>query len=101
MKQGAKKTVSNNKEKSSVGKDGKAKTDIKVHKCVLAYRSPMFRSMFKSEMKKKAENRLEIEDFVSNIAQAAIIFCYDQNTYDSLKIDGIKSLLEFIEKYDI
>uniref|UniRef100_A0AC34GNL8 BTB domain-containing protein n=1 Tax=Panagrolaimus sp. ES5 TaxID=591445 RepID=A0AC34GNL8_9BILA len=85
----------------SVGKDDKPKTDIDVHKCVFAYRSPVFREMFKNKMKEKTGNRFEIEDFDPKIVQAAVEFCYDQQTYESLEIDELRSLLEFADKFDI
>uniref|UniRef100_A0AC34EZN2 BTB domain-containing protein n=1 Tax=Panagrolaimus sp. ES5 TaxID=591445 RepID=A0AC34EZN2_9BILA len=83
----------------TVGKDDI--TEIKIHKNVLASRSPVFDAMLQTDMKEKAENRLEIIDFDVEVVQAAVEFFYDRETYKSLDLEKLISLLQFAEKYDI
>uniref|UniRef100_A0AC34G5F5 BTB domain-containing protein n=1 Tax=Panagrolaimus sp. ES5 TaxID=591445 RepID=A0AC34G5F5_9BILA len=85
----------------SVGKNAEFKSEIKLHKNVLASRSPVFNAMVKSEMKEKAEGRVEIIDFDVEVVQSAVEFFYDRDTYRSLDLDKLVSLLHFAEKYDI
>uniref|UniRef100_A0AC34F7K7 BTB domain-containing protein n=1 Tax=Panagrolaimus sp. ES5 TaxID=591445 RepID=A0AC34F7K7_9BILA len=63
----------------SVGKENQAKTEIKVHKCVLGSRSTVFDAMINTDMKEKSESKVEIIEFEPTTVEAAIAFCYDQN----------------------
>uniref|UniRef100_A0AC34FWE8 BTB domain-containing protein n=1 Tax=Panagrolaimus sp. ES5 TaxID=591445 RepID=A0AC34FWE8_9BILA len=87
--------------KNPVRKNPFRKTEIKIHKCVFASRSPVFDAMLQAEMKEKAEGRVEIVDFDVEVVQAAVEYFYDRDTYKSLNLDKLISLLQFAEKYDI
>uniref|UniRef100_A0AC34FLN0 BTB domain-containing protein n=1 Tax=Panagrolaimus sp. ES5 TaxID=591445 RepID=A0AC34FLN0_9BILA len=47
------------------------KKEIKAHKNVLAFHSPVFIAMFNSPLKEKAENKVKITDFSFNIVKKA------------------------------
>uniref|UniRef100_A0A914Q665 BTB domain-containing protein n=1 Tax=Panagrolaimus davidi TaxID=227884 RepID=A0A914Q665_9BILA len=85
----------------SVGKKNELKTEIKIHRCVFASRSPVFDRMLETEMKEKAENKLEIIDFNTEIVRIAVEYFYDRKTYKNLNVDQLIDLLQFAEKYDI
>uniref|UniRef100_A0A914PM31 BTB domain-containing protein n=1 Tax=Panagrolaimus davidi TaxID=227884 RepID=A0A914PM31_9BILA len=88
----------------SVGEKEKMKKDIAVHKCVLSSRSPVFDRMLKTNMKEKAEGKVEIIYFNYETVNAAIVFCYDQNISPFLDANfptNAFSLLQFAEKYFI
>uniref|UniRef100_A0AC34EZF3 BTB domain-containing protein n=1 Tax=Panagrolaimus sp. ES5 TaxID=591445 RepID=A0AC34EZF3_9BILA len=85
----------------NVGKNG-VKTEVKIHKLILAARSPVFDAMIKADMKEKAEGKVQIIDFDAEIVQAAVEFCYDQDIsefFDSLT--NTCALFQFADKYDI
>uniref|UniRef100_A0AC34EZD3 BTB domain-containing protein n=1 Tax=Panagrolaimus sp. ES5 TaxID=591445 RepID=A0AC34EZD3_9BILA len=84
-----------------VGKDDKTKTEVRIHKLILASRSPVFDAMLQTDMKEKAENRLEIIDFDVEVVQTAVEYFYDRDTYKSLNLGKLISLLKFADKYDI
>uniref|UniRef100_A0A914Q6P6 BTB domain-containing protein n=1 Tax=Panagrolaimus davidi TaxID=227884 RepID=A0A914Q6P6_9BILA len=85
----------------SIGKKHERKTEIKIHKFVLASRSPVFDRMLENEMKEKFENKLEIIDFNAEIVKMAIEYFYDRDTYETCNVDQLIDLLQFAEKYDI
>uniref|UniRef100_A0A914PSQ8 BTB domain-containing protein n=1 Tax=Panagrolaimus davidi TaxID=227884 RepID=A0A914PSQ8_9BILA len=77
-------------------------TEIKVHKLILASRSPVFDTMIKTDMKEKSEEKVEIVGFDPDTVEAAVEYCYDQDItyrYDDLTI--ALPLLQFAEKYDM
>uniref|UniRef100_A0AC35GHZ0 BTB domain-containing protein n=1 Tax=Panagrolaimus sp. PS1159 TaxID=55785 RepID=A0AC35GHZ0_9BILA len=85
----------------AVGKKHEPKIVIKVHKLILASRSPVFDRMIKTEMKEKAENKLEIIDFNAEIVKIAVEYFYDRETYKTCNVDQLIDLLQFADKYDI
>uniref|UniRef100_A0A914QR98 BTB domain-containing protein n=1 Tax=Panagrolaimus davidi TaxID=227884 RepID=A0A914QR98_9BILA len=85
----------------SVGKKEERKTEVKIHRCVFASRSPVFNRMLENEMKEKAENRLEIIDFNAEIVKIAVEYFYDRDTYKTSDVDQLIDLLQFADKYDI
>uniref|UniRef100_A0A914Q857 BTB domain-containing protein n=1 Tax=Panagrolaimus davidi TaxID=227884 RepID=A0A914Q857_9BILA len=85
----------------SVGKKNELKTEVKIHKFVLASRSPVFDRMLETQMKEKAENKLEIIDFNAEIVKIAVEYFYDRESYKNLNVDQLIDLLQFAEKYDI
>uniref|UniRef100_A0A914QPP9 BTB domain-containing protein n=1 Tax=Panagrolaimus davidi TaxID=227884 RepID=A0A914QPP9_9BILA len=86
----------------SVGKEGdESKTEIKVHKLILASRSPVFDKMIKSDMKEKSEGKVEIVDFDRDTVEAAVEYCYDQDIIYRYYNDLTIALLQFAEKYDM
>uniref|UniRef100_A0A914P8K6 BTB domain-containing protein n=1 Tax=Panagrolaimus davidi TaxID=227884 RepID=A0A914P8K6_9BILA len=85
----------------SVGKKEERKTDVKIHKLILASRSPVFDRMLETEMKEKAENRLEIIDFNPEIVKIAVEYFYDRKTYKTCNVNQLIDLLQFADKYDI
>jgi hypothetical protein len=87
----------------SGGKEGdESKTEIKVHKFVLASRSPVFDKMIETDMKEKREGKVEIVDFDPDTVEAAVEYCYDQDiTYRCDDLTIALPLLQFAEKYDM
>ena len=58
--------------------------------------------MFESQLKEAAEGRVEIKEFSPDVVEAAINYCYDQNTIeDNLSLADKLSLLYFADMYDI
>uniref|UniRef100_A0A914PRW0 BTB domain-containing protein n=1 Tax=Panagrolaimus davidi TaxID=227884 RepID=A0A914PRW0_9BILA len=84
-----------------VGKSNELKTEVKIHRCVFASRSPVFDRMLETEMKEKAENKLEIIDFSPDIVKLAAEHFYDRETYKTSNVDQLIDLLQFAQKYDI
>uniref|UniRef100_A0A914Q085 Uncharacterized protein n=1 Tax=Panagrolaimus davidi TaxID=227884 RepID=A0A914Q085_9BILA len=56
----------------------------------------------KTDMKEKAENKVEIIEFEPKIVEAAIAFCYDQNISEFLRREtNLCGLFQFANKYDM
>uniref|UniRef100_A0A914QCD6 BTB domain-containing protein n=1 Tax=Panagrolaimus davidi TaxID=227884 RepID=A0A914QCD6_9BILA len=85
----------------AVKKTNGPKMDIKIHKLILASRSPVFNRMLETEMKEKRENKLEIIDFNPDIVKIAVEYFYDRETYNTCNVDQLIDLLQFADKYDI
>uniref|UniRef100_A0A914PUF9 BTB domain-containing protein n=1 Tax=Panagrolaimus davidi TaxID=227884 RepID=A0A914PUF9_9BILA len=85
----------------SVGKNGGPKTEIKIHKLILASRSTVFNDIVNADMKEKMESKIDITDFDADIVQTAVEFFYDRDTYKSRNLVSLISLLKFAEKYDV
>uniref|UniRef100_A0A914PNS0 BTB domain-containing protein n=1 Tax=Panagrolaimus davidi TaxID=227884 RepID=A0A914PNS0_9BILA len=85
----------------SVGKKEERKTEVKIHKLILASRSPVFDRMLEHKMKEKSENRLEIIDFDAEIVRIAVEYFYDRKTYKTSNVNQLIDLLQFADKYDI
>uniref|UniRef100_A0AC34FZE7 BTB domain-containing protein n=1 Tax=Panagrolaimus sp. ES5 TaxID=591445 RepID=A0AC34FZE7_9BILA len=84
-----------------VGKNA-AKAEIKVHKLILAARSPVFNAMINTDMKEKAESKVKIIHFDAAVVKAAVAFCYDQDISEFMDdLTNTCSLFQFANKYDI
>uniref|UniRef100_A0AC34FTU6 BTB domain-containing protein n=1 Tax=Panagrolaimus sp. ES5 TaxID=591445 RepID=A0AC34FTU6_9BILA len=78
------------------------KGEIKVHKFILAARSPVFDTMIKTDMKEKVEGKVKIIDFDADVVQAAVAFCYDQDISKFMDdLTNTCALFQFADKYDI
>ncbi|XP_064464740.1 speckle-type POZ protein-like [Ornithodoros turicata] len=73
--------------------------DFRVHKIILAMRSPVFAAMFRNNMKEKQENRVHLDDISAEALQGMITFIYTDTAPNmaSLAVD----LLRAAEKYDL
>ena len=74
------------------------------HRCVLAFRSPVFRAEFLGPMKEKAENLIRIDDMEPAIFEALLHFIYTDRLPDSCS-DGrnpaIMHLLVAADRYGV
>ena len=74
------------------------------HRCVLAFRSPVFRAEFLGPMKEKAENLIRIDDMEPTIFEALLHFIFIDRLPDSC-IDGrnpaITHLLVAADRYGV
>ena len=74
------------------------------HRCVLAFRSPVFRAEFLGPMKEKAENVIRIDDMEPAILEALLHFIYTDRLPDSCS-DGrnpaIMHLLVAADRYGV
>jgi len=78
--------------------------EVKVHRIILATRSPAFSAMLESDMVERRSGRVEIKDFGKNIVEALVQFIYtakvDENFEDVVELMKIghkyliKSLVE-------
>uniref|UniRef100_A0AC34FMZ8 BTB domain-containing protein n=1 Tax=Panagrolaimus sp. ES5 TaxID=591445 RepID=A0AC34FMZ8_9BILA len=81
----------------AVGKKNEIKEEIKA-----TTRSPVFKRMIKTDMKEKAENKVEIIDFDFETVVAAIAFCYDRDYLEGIaEWKKLVTLHQFADKYDI
>ncbi|XP_064464742.1 speckle-type POZ protein-like [Ornithodoros turicata] len=73
--------------------------DFRVHKIILAMRSPVFAAMLKNNMKEKQENRVHLDDISAEALQEMITFIYTDTAPNMapLAVD----LLHAAEKYDL
>ena len=74
------------------------------HRCVLAFRSPVFRAELFGPMKEKAENLIRIDDMEPAILEALLHFIYTDRLPDSCS-DGrnpaITHLLVAVDRYGV
>lgn len=70
---------------------------LNVHKCILITRSTVFEAMFKSDMKEKAQNIVNIDDIKFNVLQELFRFIYCKKVNQMQEI--VCELLIAAEKY--
>ncbi|GBN70328.1 TD and POZ domain-containing protein 3 [Araneus ventricosus] len=73
---------------------------FRVHKAVLIARSPVFKSMFTTDMAEKASNCVEIDDLDDDTVRRMLKFMYS-DTLDNLGYESAKNLYFSSDKYDI
>ncbi|GBM80962.1 TD and POZ domain-containing protein 1 [Araneus ventricosus] len=70
------------------------------HSVVLSARSPVFKSMFATDMREKTKGCIDIEDLDANTVRQMLLFMY-KDTLDDLYYEGAKSLYFAADKYNI
>ncbi|GBL97574.1 Speckle-type POZ protein [Araneus ventricosus] len=70
------------------------------HKVVLSARSPVFKSMFETDMREKTNNSVEIEDLDATTVRQMLLFLYS-DTLDNLDYESARSLYFAADKYQI
>uniref|UniRef100_A0A914XXW2 BTB domain-containing protein n=1 Tax=Panagrolaimus superbus TaxID=310955 RepID=A0A914XXW2_9BILA len=90
-----------NKDFTITVKEKNKQQDLKAHKNVLALRSSVFATMFKSEFKEGQENKVEITDFPFKVVEFGIKSCYIKTEFDTIKMEKNILLLQFFEKYNM
>ena len=77
---------------------------FRAHRCVLAFRSSVFRAQLFGPMKEKAENLIKIDDMEPAIFEALLHFIYTDSLPDSCS-DGqnptITHLLVAVDRYGV
>uniref|UniRef100_A0A914P0R5 BTB domain-containing protein n=1 Tax=Panagrolaimus davidi TaxID=227884 RepID=A0A914P0R5_9BILA len=73
--------------------------NIKIHKDVLSFQSPVFEAMFKSGMKESITNTLKIIDFNFTTVIAAIEFFYGHQIFNHFNFKELFELYRFADKY--
>uniref|UniRef100_A0A914XTI3 BTB domain-containing protein n=1 Tax=Panagrolaimus superbus TaxID=310955 RepID=A0A914XTI3_9BILA len=90
-----------NKDITITVKEENKQQNIEVHKLVLAHRSSVFATMFKSEFKEGQENKVEITDFPFEVVEFGIKSCYIKTEFDTIKMEENILLLQFFDKYNM
>ncbi|GBM89277.1 TD and POZ domain-containing protein 3 [Araneus ventricosus] len=83
--------------------DAKLKTATEtfpVHKLVLSARSPVFKSMFTTDMREKTHNCVDIDDLDADTVRRMLKFMYS-DTLDNLEYENAKRLYFAADKYNI
>ncbi|XP_055951763.1 uncharacterized protein LOC129987826 isoform X2 [Argiope bruennichi] len=83
--------------------DAKLKTATEifpVHKVVLSAQSPVFKSMFTTDMKEKTNDFVEIEDLDADTVREMLFFMYS-DILDNLEYERAKNLYFAADKYNI
>uniref|UniRef100_A0AC34F457 BTB domain-containing protein n=1 Tax=Panagrolaimus sp. ES5 TaxID=591445 RepID=A0AC34F457_9BILA len=75
--------------------------NIKAHKTVLANRSSVFATMFKTEFKEGQENKVELTDFSFKVVEFGSKRCYYKCDFNTMNIEDNMLLLQFFEKYNM
>lgn len=78
---------------------GKEKHVFKLHRCVLALASPVFRAMFKSDMKEKATACMEIVSFSEDCIITALKHIYGVQIIFNLELSS--EVYRFAHQYEI
>lgn len=73
--------------------------EFKVHKCILAARSPVFSAMFECNMKEKIENSVEITDVEPDLMKEVLRFIYTGKVNRMENME--KDLFRVADKYDL
>ncbi|KAJ8668209.1 hypothetical protein QAD02_009872 [Eretmocerus hayati] len=77
----------------------KDKQELKAHKAILGARSPVFASMFETDMIEQNQNIVRIEDFEHEVLLEALKYIYAGTTERLDELAG--EILPVAEKYDI
>lgn len=73
--------------------------EFKVHKQILAARSPVFNKMFSNNMKEKNTNEVHIENVTAEAMEITIKFMY--SGYAEIPYDQLEEVLDLAEQYDL
>ncbi|XP_055941847.1 speckle-type POZ protein B-like [Argiope bruennichi] len=71
-----------------------------VHKGILSARSPVFRSMFSSDMKENNSGYVDIDDFEDDIVHRMLLYMYTDSLED-LRFENAPNLYRIADKYQI
>ncbi|CAL1298356.1 unnamed protein product [Larinioides sclopetarius] len=74
--------------------------EFQAHRSILSARSPVFRSMFSTDMKEKADKCVEISDLSSDTVRRMLLFLYS-DFVEELNLKSAKELYFAADKYDI
>ncbi|GBM80958.1 TD and POZ domain-containing protein 4 [Araneus ventricosus] len=83
--------------------DTKLKTstdNFPAHKVVLSAQSPVFKSMFATDMREKTSSCVDIEDLDADTVHKMLLFMYS-DTVDNLNYESAKNLYFAADKYNI
>lgn len=69
------------------------------HKCILALKSPVFKTMLEIEMKEKLDNVITITDCSAEIFRQILVFMYTGKI--EIKQSNVKEIFSIAEQYDI
>lgn len=73
--------------------------EFKVHKAILAARSPVFAAMFEHEMEERKQNRVDITDMDMEVLGEMLTFIYTGKAPNLEKLNA--ELLAAADKYDL
>jgi len=71
--------------------------EVQVHRCIMAGRSPVFKSLMESDMMEKKSGRVMIEDFKIKVVRALVLYIYTAKIEDGF--DDIATLMKIGNKY--
>jgi len=71
--------------------------EVQVHRCIMAGRSPVFKSLLESDMMEMKSGRVRIQDFEIKVVRAMVLYIYTAKIEDSF--DDILSLMKIGKKY--
>ena len=74
---------------------------IPAHKCILAARSPVFRTMFASGMAESLTNEVRIHDFEAVVVKEFIRFLYTEQCDYAILTQYVRELLSIACKYQV
>ena len=73
--------------------------EVKVHRCILAGRSQVFRNLLTSDMEEKSTGIIKIEDFDIQVVRAMVLYMYSATIED--EFDDLVALMKIGNKYFI
>lgn len=73
--------------------------EFKIHKAILAARSPVFASMLRLDMEEKQTNMVDIPDSDPNVFEDFLYYLYSGNV-DKISVENVTGLYSAAEKYD-
>uniref|UniRef100_A0A914QB87 BTB domain-containing protein n=1 Tax=Panagrolaimus davidi TaxID=227884 RepID=A0A914QB87_9BILA len=78
--------------------DGK---EIKVHKVVVETKSPAWKEMIQSRLKKSEDGKIAIDDFDFQTVETALKFCYDIEEKHLWSVQSAIEVFKFADRYEI
>lgn len=74
--------------------------EFKIHKAILAARSPVFASMLQHDFKEKQDNTVDLSDYDPDVFEDFLGYLYSGNS-ERISTENVAELYEAAEKYDI